>query len=373
MLRLAIIDDEEETRQIMVNFIDWENYGITVIGEASDGLVAYDLINSQHPDIVLIDIQMPGMTGLEVLEKIRLEGTISPAFIIMSGYDDFEYARKALSLNAVEYLLKPFRPDDVIMAIQKSIKHLELIRGSIQASSSAVNTMKPLGGGAIDFSLLHYPSKEERRLLDSLKTNTQDAVLTDLKCFWDCLCELNSSEESRLNCAVILYVEVCRFLLERGSRFSKPYFDHWDNSPGEISQNIYQTLEEIMLEAISLIETGDGSHIYVNSAIQYIQAHYNENLSLENVAAAISLSASYLSSLFSKVLGTTFIGYVQSVRIETAKELLRTTTLKVYEIAYQVGYDDEKYFSQVFRKAEGISPSQFRTQSAKKSEQTQAK
>jgi len=366
MLRLAIIDDEEETRQIMVNFIDWETYGITVIGEASDGLVAYDLINSQHPDIVLIDIQMPGMTGLEVLEKIRLEGTISPAFIIMSGYDDFEFARKALSLAAVEYLLKPFRPDDVIMAIQKSIKHLELIRGSAQGASPTGMGKPPLGSGAIDFSLLHYPSQEERRLLDCLKTDSQDAVLAELKIFWNRLCEMNSSEEGRLNCAIILYVEVCRFLLERGSRFSKPYFDNWDSGSPEISQSIYQTLEAIMLESLSLIEAGDGSHIYVNNAIQYIQLHYREPLSLENVANACNLSASYLSSLFSKVLGTTFIGYVQSVRIEKAKELLRTTTLKVYEVAYQIGYDDEKYFSQVFRKAEGISPSQFRTQSASK-------
>lgn len=363
MLRLAIIDDEEETRQIMVNFIDWETYGITVIGEASDGLVAYDLINSQRPDIVLIDIQMPGMTGLEVLERIRAEDNISPAFIIMSGYDDFEFARKALSLAAVDYLLKPFRPDDVIKAIQKSIKHLELIRNSIKDYAPVIDSNKPLGSGAIDFSLLHYPSKEERCLLDGLKTNSREAALEGLKVFWYCLCEMNSTEESRLNCAVILFVEVCRFLSERGSCLSKPYFDNWDDNSQDISQSIYQIMEEFILEALSLIEASDGSHIYVNNAIQYIRAHYNEPLSLENVASEINLSASYLSSLFSKVLGTTFIGYVQSVRIDTAKELLRTTTLKVYEISSQIGYDDEKYFSQVFRKAEGISPSQFRNQS----------
>lgn len=360
MLRLAIIDDEEETRQIMVNFIDWEAYGITVIGEASDGLIAYDLINTQRPDIVLIDIQMPGMTGLEVLEKIRLEGAVSPAFIIMSGYDDFEFARKALSLSAVDYLLKPFRPDDVVLAIQRSICHLELIRSDARDTSISV-TKAPLGGGAINLTLLHYPSEEERRLLNSLKTSSLDTILGDLKVFWNRLCALNSSEESRLNCAVILYVEVCRFLLERGSRFSKPYFEAWDSTQ-DVSQNVYQTLEAIMLEAFSLIDTGDGSHIYVNNAIQYIQSHYSEPLSLEDVARAINLSTSYLSSLFSKVLGTTFISYVQSVRIERAKQLLRTT-LKIYEIAALIGYEDEKYFSQVFRKVEGISPSQFRTQS----------
>ena len=99
MLRLAIIDDEEETRQIMVNFIDWETYGVTVIGEASDGLVAYDLINAQHPDIVLIDIQMPSMTGLEVLEKgINQSSTNSTRFIIVTNQKIFRKDAKKVSI-----------------------------------------------------------------------------------------------------------------------------------------------------------------------------------------------------------------------------------------------------------------------------------
>ena len=364
MLRLAIIDDEEETRQIMVNFIDWDTYGITVVGEASDGFAAYDLINSLRPDIVLIDIQMPGMTGLDVLEKIRSEDLISPAFIIMSGYDDFEFARRAVSLAAVEYLLKPFRPDDVIMAIQKSIRHLELIRSSYPDTPSPDSKKKSLAGNAIDFSLLHYPSREEHRLLECLKVGTKESVLGELDCFWNCLCELNGDTESRLYCAIILYVEVCRFLLERGSCFSAPYFENRDSSGSDSSQEIHQTLTSIVLDAISLLESGDVSRVYVNKAIQYIQAHYNENLSLDSVANEIELSSPYLSSLFSRILGTTFVNYIQSVRIQKAKELLCGTTMKVYEIAYCIGYDDEKYFSQVFRKTEGITPSQFRAQSS---------
>lgn len=367
MLRLAIIDDEEETRQIMVNFIDWDTYGITVIGEASDGFAAYDLINSQHPDIVLIDIQMPGMTGLDVLERIRAEDTISPAFIIMSGYDDFEFARRAISLSAVEYLLKPFRPDDVIMAIQKSIKHLELVRNGAQSAVPAIGGSKPLISNTIDFSLLQYPSQEEHRLLDRLKVGTQEEVLAELELFWCRLCALNKDSDSRLNCSIILYVEICRFLQERGSYFSTPYFENWNPSGQNSSQQIHQILKSIVLDAISLLSRGDVSHIYVNNAIQYIQTHYRENLSLDSVAREIDLSAPYLSSLFSKVLGTTFINYVQSVRIQKAKELLCTTTMKVYEIAYAIGYDDEKYFSQVFRKTEGITPSQFRAQSSSNS------
>lgn len=137
-----------------------------------------------------------------------------------------------------------------------------------------------------------------------------------------------------------------------------------DSSGGNISREIHRTLTSVVLDALSLLESGDVSRIYVNKAVQYIQAHYKENLSLDSVANEIELSSPYLSSLFSRILGTTFINYVQSVRIQKAKELLCGTTMKVYEIAYCIGYDDEKYFSQVFRKTEGITPSQFRAQSS---------
>ena len=366
MLRLAIIDDEVEARNAMIEFINWEMLGIIVIGVAFDGYTAYDLINTQKPDIVLIDIQMSGMTGIEVIEQVRKEGIVSPAFIIISGYDDFEYARKAVSLSVVEYLLKPFRPNDVMMAIQKSIKHLELIRGS-DGSNEQVKGINignlTEGEGACFFTSLNYPAQKERNLLDCLKTNTLDAVLSELDVFWECVCSQNSTTKSRANCAIIFYVEVCRLLLERGSSFSNAYFENLNGLTNDVSQEIYNTLQLVITEAFSLIRYNDCSHMYVKDAIKYIHENYNKNLSLEHVAQMINVSAPYLSSLFPKVLGTNFICYVQSVRIENAKEMLLTTALKVYEIAYRVGYDDEKYFSQVFRKTEGISPSQFRSQS----------
>ena len=193
---------------------------------------------------------------------------------------------------------------------------------------------------------------------------TQDEALAELDQFCRRLCAMNANSDTRLNCAIILYVEICRFLQERGSYLSTPYFENWNSSEKDSSRQIHRILKSIVLDAISLLSRGDVSHIYVNKAVRYIQTHYRENLSLDSVAREIDLSAPYLSSLFSKVLGTTFINYVQSVRIQKAKELLCTTTMKVYEVAYAIGYDDEKYFSQVFRKTEGVTPSQFRAQSS---------
>lgn len=123
-----IVDDEIEARDDMLACIDWRSNGMFVVGTADDGMTAYEMIIREKPDIVLIDIQMPGMNGLQVIERIQNEYETSPAFIIISGYDDFSFAQQAIHLSVDEYLLKPFLPDDVLRAINKSIKRIETFR-----------------------------------------------------------------------------------------------------------------------------------------------------------------------------------------------------------------------------------------------------
>jgi len=103
--------------------------------------------------------------------------------------------------------------------------------------------------------------------------------------------------------------------------------------------------------------------LLVHQAKAYIEDHCdNSGLSLNEVAAQVNLSPSYFSAVFSQENGETFRDYLTRVRIERAKELLRTTNLKCFEVAYQSGYSDPHYFSYIFRKNTGISPQQFRLQ-----------
>lgn len=124
MYKLLIVDDEIRIRTGLSNLIEWEVYGIEVSGLAEDGLKAYLHIKSESPDIVLVDISMPNMTGIELIELCsQLDSP--PKFIILSGYDDFEYLRKAIQLGAIDYLLKPVDEDDLIHAVSSCLKVLE--------------------------------------------------------------------------------------------------------------------------------------------------------------------------------------------------------------------------------------------------------
>lgn len=117
---IILVDDEEEVRKSIIKQIDWESAGFKVVGDAENGEEALEKIEVLEPDVVLTDIRMPYMDGLTLAEKIR-QRYPSMKVVIFSGYDDFEYAQKAIKLNVTEYILKPVNVEE-LTSILKRIK-----------------------------------------------------------------------------------------------------------------------------------------------------------------------------------------------------------------------------------------------------------
>lgn len=117
MLRLIIADDERVIREAIYHMIDWKALGIEVVGVCKNGLEAYDAIIDEYPDIVLTDIKMPGLSGLELIEKLNHTHERSH-FIILSGYEEFDYAKQAMRCGVRHYLLKPCNEQQIIAAIR---------------------------------------------------------------------------------------------------------------------------------------------------------------------------------------------------------------------------------------------------------------
>jgi two-component system response regulator YesN len=127
-------------------------------------------------------------------------------------------------------------------------------------------------------------------------------------------------------------------------------------TPEELHQRICQCVRGIEEEQ----PAHANQWIVVNKALQYMEDHYAEALSLDKVARAVYVSAGYLSALFTKVARKNFVDCLHEARVAKARELLRDGRLKVYEVALRVGYKDEKYFSQIFKKVTGVTPNQYR-------------
>lgn len=238
-IKLLIADDEDIIRNGIAKYIQLHTDRFDKIYLASNGQEALDIIFRDKPDIMFLDVQMPLMDGIEVMQEAKRAG-ILPYTMILSGYDEFKYCQQALRLGAKEYLLKPVRSSDILQMVN--------------------------------------------RVADELFGTPERAGIEP------------AAEKNQL----------------------------------------------------------------VELAKEYVEEHYYENLMLADVARKVGISAGYLSTLFQKQLSKGFIDYLNEVRIGHACTYLRQHYLKTYEIAYKVGFNDEKYFSKVFKKVTGQSPSDYR-------------
>ena len=122
--KIMLVDDEEEVRTSIIRKIDWQDAGFEVIGDAENGKEALEKIEQNEPDVVLTDIRMPYMDGLEMAEMIR-QRYPSMKLVIFSGFDEFEYAKKAIKLNVIEYILKPVNVEELTAILKKIKKSLD--------------------------------------------------------------------------------------------------------------------------------------------------------------------------------------------------------------------------------------------------------
>lgn len=124
ILRLLIAEDELWLRKRLVSTIDWSSYGISEVYEAEDGGEALEIALKEKPDIVITDIRMPELSGIDLMKKLN-ENSIFSKMIVVSGYDDFEYAQGALRMGAVNYLLKPVDEEELLDSVKRCVEELK--------------------------------------------------------------------------------------------------------------------------------------------------------------------------------------------------------------------------------------------------------
>jgi len=124
MYTMLIADDEKWTRDRIISYFKWKKINVSIVGEAADGEEALALSKQLKPDIIISDIRMPGLNGLDFLKSLNEEG-VNAKVIIISGYGDFEYAQKAIKLGVADYILKPVENAVLINAVKKCIRQIE--------------------------------------------------------------------------------------------------------------------------------------------------------------------------------------------------------------------------------------------------------
>jgi len=348
MYKLMIIDDEYAIHLSLRKLTEMSGLGIEVVAEAEDGAEALTLMEETSPDIIVTDICMPEMDGLEFIRRVR-ESRKHTFILILSGHDNFEYARQAMRSGVSDFLLKPVDPAQFHAALVKACEELD--RRVERFSRQTAWTLAQQQSKAQLVDLLW--SAQEREAL---------ALAGDMIAHFETGGPVDVSLPQYVR---MLMQELLVMLEERGLKL--PHDLHTPDIPQDDDKEACrQLLLKSINGTISWIKGSRnlGAHHNIVKAKRYIEENYAaEDLSLQEVADSLGMSVTYLSRTFKNETNMNFVKYVTQVRMDKAKELLAQGGLSAQEAAYRVGYSDYVHFSKTFKKVHGLTPSEFRKQS----------
>ncbi len=341
MESLVIIDDEKiviDGIRAMMSIIDPD---IVIEGSAMDGISAFDLLRSTSPDYVITDIRMPGMDGLSLIEaaQVFLPRTV---FIVVSGYQEFEYARKALSLGVVEYLDKPLTLEKLQNVFRKAKQVRNRIDKSFTDSYNHDELVEKL------FWSIRNEAKEElgKTVHNTLKIIKQQENFNEYKKeIYMILCILT----------MIAFEESAAF---KAAFKTLPSYHAIENLKdyNDVDHYVEERLTD-MADLFCLLKPED--NLTVTKLLKYIDENYDRDISLAELAEVVNMNMTYLSVFFKEKVGISYIKYIRNLRMEKAK-LLLNEGYRVVDVCFMVGYSDPRHFSELFQKETGVTPSKFK-------------
>lgn len=363
MLKAVVFDDEYIVIEGLRMMIDWSSYGIELAGTATDGLSALECFRGVWPDIVFTDIRMPGMTGLQLIEKITEEKPDTYC-VVFSGFNEFEYVRNAIRLGVIDYLEKPISIQSIENALHKIQQH-NLAKLEQQTLKKQLQETQSEMLGNITLELLFGSMEALPRWQKLLGADADRIVSMTVVKYTEGL-EWPKLMDSRMiltrkgdeHLALVLH-------------FKAPEPELWDSIQSSASSNpigvggTYQSIEQASKsyheaqKAYALISHDPNKHEAVERAKRYIEQHFMRDLSLNDVSEHVGMNPTYLSVLFKDVMGESYIKFLTRYRMEHAKELLRKGA-KVNDVSEMVGYRTYRHFAEVFKKYTGQTPGQYK-------------
>lgn len=260
MYRLMIVEDEMIERMVLKKMLQKKFGEDCMIYEARNGIEAVELFRKEDIQIIILDIGMPGMNGIQAAEIMRKENSRC-CLIFLTAYDRFDYAKKAISIRAMEYILKPYSQKEVISVVEEALRVTDDWNGH---GIKAIQTIQ-------------NEAEEQKELME---------------------------EETDLN----------------SSRLS----------------------------------------VMASMVMEYIKSNFMNEISMSETARAIGYSEPYFCKMFKQQFGQSFTSYLAEYRVGEAKKMLEQPNVNVKEIGVRVGYTDNNYFTKVFKRLEGLNPSEYR-------------
>lgn len=395
MLTTLLIDDEPLTTQALRKIIENHFPNIEILGEATNGLKAWEIIQDRVPDFIISDIRMPKLDGLELLDKIR-DAELPIKVILLTAYGEFEYARQALKLGASGYLLKPYIQSELIKEVLRVTKEIEAENGYKNILSKAIplfeeNALKKLLVGKLDsngineflemtegrweqcvvsvFQLGGSNFKAEE-IEEVIKISIIEEMNSHLLysgyhgiCFFRKLNEIIMIDASK-DTDTQLMQDCIRILLNYYHKPFKVGSSRCKYPPQQLQEAYEDALQysTAIQDIIITKNTTDHQGVLINKAIEYCKRYYSTDINLQKIADHLDINKFHFCNLFKDQMHVTFWDFVTNLRIDHAKNLLQTSDERVSSIAIESGYINSSHFGRVFKEITGVTPAEYRRQ-----------
>jgi Response regulator containing CheY-like receiver domain and AraC-type DNA-binding domain len=365
MYNLLIAEDEEEIREGIKSWLESQMSCYNVF-TAKNGLKALEIMENTNIHFILLDMRMPEMDGISFLKEIKMKG-LSAIIVVLSGFDDFKYAQAALEYGASRYLLKPATPDELVK-VATEIKSVLDNKAAMAAEADFIREYLKQGTNVDVSGKIPDLSFDMNEFMADLRMGLCDEVKNKVKSFFED--HRKSISKTRMD-PVYIFTSLVNAALASTlnstgipmskvfSDYSNPFIDAYKFcNPDEAEAWLLSTIDKVMPYFYEA--RGYKTKSIVQQAKKIIEENYKLDINTEILSKMLFLNKDYLGRIFKLSSGFSVNDYINRVRTAKAKELLREGRLKVYEIAEQVGYSDEHYFSTLFKKNTGMTPSEYK-------------
>lgn len=399
MYTVLLVDDEVSITNSLKSSISWASFGINEIYTATDGIQALEVFRSHPINLLITDIKMPRMDGLELLKYVRSNYPDTHC-ILLTAYGEFEYARSALRLGVENYLLKPMQIKEITETIENAIDNMyasrenkemlfqeNILRRWLNGNISGEELWERANMLDINLYQSNYCVVSIRKTVKSISLSSYgEECIKILRKDFDCSSVWDNQGRYLLIIGgnIISFQTLCdtfETIIKRFELLNKitvsignvvtssddlplSYQNACllsdkveDNTLPFIRVSPINTLtSEILVPVIDYTALSP----IVQKAVDYIHSKYSEGVSIKEFCSNYTMTTAYIGYLFKKETNMFFNDYLNIYRISKATAMLTQTTYKINDVAAKIGFSTTSYFITAFKKYTGVSPQKYR-------------
>lgn len=342
MYKILFIDDDETIEFIVSRMKIWESNNFKITRYAKNGMEALSILEKESFDLIITDIRMPIIDGLELLEDMRKRGD-KTLLVLASTYSEFEYAKRGLQNGAIDYIIKPITEEnlkELFIRVEKLLKEKESNLEESKETTLKVSKDRIDKWYNLFINLEETPENLQAKYLKELNN-----ILREEKVIFSELLFEGVWERIIKVFPWIVKLENIEFL------FNEESFEE------EVQEKISSIQEIIKKYKLNKYDS------LINKICEIIIKNIGKDKLLDIIAEELELSKDYIGKLFKNKIGITLNEYSTILKMEYGKKLLKTSNKKVYEISEELGYSTVDYFSKLFKNYTNLTPVQYRKKS----------